>query len=377
MRLRQLLGVKWDSARSVMEDIQDAAEEIERLRAELEALRAVPAGDAPERGAVRQMLHLMRRLRPMISHIEKVRQAAFSSGQKRYATEGGGELQVVSLKFAILLAQQVEELERELAEARRACCPGNGDDPEPVRCQVFEASEQAQPCPPGCCVMAEEKDVRAVLAAIEHEEGSVPSASAAVGAVPIRRCTCYVLPHADDCEIFIGITQSGELVAERRSGVDRRSSTSSIELIAHPDKEADLFLCCADGEGTHEFRICRGEEGILKFYEEMCGRDADGTLDSLKRTLADPEEWRNDGTALDIELYCARFFVWKVSTAEVAMPSVPKGPSQGKLIEMGEIKSVDLDGTVNTYPMALLITFDSKEEIRKAIKEGVCRFVFP
>lgn len=26
------------------------------------------------------------------------------------------------------------------------------------------------------------------------------------------RCTCYVLPHADDCGLFLGITQSGERV---------------------------------------------------------------------------------------------------------------------------------------------------------------------
>lgn len=44
-------------------------------------------------------------------HTEKVLQAAFPSGQKRYATEGGGELQVVSLRFAMLLAAQLEELE--------------------------------------------------------------------------------------------------------------------------------------------------------------------------------------------------------------------------------------------------------------------------
>jgi hypothetical protein len=37
-----------------------------------------------------------------------------------------------------------------------------------------------------------------------------------------RRCTCYVLPHADDCEIFVGLTQPGERVVERRSGADRR-----------------------------------------------------------------------------------------------------------------------------------------------------------
>lgn len=57
--------------------------------------------------------------------------------------------------------------------ALRARCPGNGDGPDPVECQSYEASEQGQPCPPGCCVMAETKDVRSVLAAIEDEEGPV------------------------------------------------------------------------------------------------------------------------------------------------------------------------------------------------------------
>lgn len=42
-----------------------------------------------------------------------------------------------------------------------------------------------------------------------------------------RRCTCYVLPHADDCEIFVGITQSGERVEERRSGQDRRKASAT------------------------------------------------------------------------------------------------------------------------------------------------------
>lgn len=52
------------------------------------------------------------------------------------------------------------------------------------------------------------------------------------------------------------------------------------------------------------------------------------------------------------------------------------GIVEGRLIEMGEIKSADLDGTVHTYPMALVITFDSVEAIRKAIKDGICRYEF-
>lgn len=67
-------------------------------------------------------------------------------------------------------------VESELNNALRACCPGNGDEPDPVRCQLYEASEQGSPCPRGCCSMAEEKDVRALLAAIEVEEETAPSA---------------------------------------------------------------------------------------------------------------------------------------------------------------------------------------------------------
>jgi hypothetical protein len=44
-----------------------------------------------------------------------------------------------------------------------------------------------------------------------------------------RRCTCYVLPHADDCEVIVGITQSGERVIERRSGIDRRAPLAATE----------------------------------------------------------------------------------------------------------------------------------------------------
>ena len=48
-------------------------------------------------------------------------------------------------------------------------CPGNNGCDDPVQCQSYEASEQSAPCPAGCCVMAEEKDVRSIIAAIDEE----------------------------------------------------------------------------------------------------------------------------------------------------------------------------------------------------------------
>lgn len=57
-------------------------------------------------------------------------------------------------------------------------------------------------------------------------------------------------------------------------------------------------------------------------------------------------------------------------------PATPK-PCLGKLIEMGELRTCEMDGNgVHVYPMALLITFESKEAIRKAIADGICKFTF-
>ena len=74
-------------------------------------------------------------------------------------------------------------VEHSLDEALRARCAGNTDDDEPVNCQAYEASEQTEPCPPGCCVMAEGEDVRNILAAIEREEEPQSTADAG-GRVP-------------------------------------------------------------------------------------------------------------------------------------------------------------------------------------------------
>jgi hypothetical protein len=58
-----------------------------------------------------------------------------------------------------------------------------------------------------------------------------------------RRCTCYVLPHADDCEIFVGLTRSGERVLERRSGTDRRALSSAITETMVCNRRLERSIC--------------------------------------------------------------------------------------------------------------------------------------
>ena len=46
----------------------------------------------------------------------------------------------------------------------------------------------------------------------------------------------------------------------------------------------------------------------------------------------------------------------------------------GRLFEMGQIATIDQDGTRTEYKMALVIEFASVEEIKQAIEEGQCTF---
>ena len=66
---------------------------------------------------------------------------------------------------------------------------------------------------------------------------------------------------------------------------------------------SELFLCRANGEGSHQFRVCADEDEVRKFYGEMFGED---TVDDFAR-FRDPEEWSNGGTAYHEELYYATF----------------------------------------------------------------------
>lgn len=79
----------------------------------------------------------------------------------------------------------------------------------------------------------------------------------------------------------------------------------------------DLYLCIADGEGSHETRVCRGYDAVARFYEEMCGKDSDGTLGSLKSAWDDPDEWRNIRTMLKLDLYNATFLIYGISEADI------------------------------------------------------------
>ena len=46
----------------------------------------------------------------------------------------------------------------------------------------------------------------------------------------------------------------------------------------------------------------------------------------------------------------------------------------GRLIEMGQITTIDQDGNETDYKMALVIEFASVAEIKQAIDEGKCSF---
>ena len=48
----------------------------------------------------------------------------------------------------------------------------------------------------------------------------------------------------------------------------------------------------------------------------------------------------------------------------------------GRLIEMGQLTTIDSDGTKTEYKRALVIEFASVAEIKQAISDGSCTFSF-
>lgn len=96
-------------------------------------------------------------------------------------------------------------------------------------------------------------------------------------------------------------------------------------------KHERLYLCRANGEGSHEFRICADEAAVMVFYEEMFGLDMDGKLDGAIEHFRDPDNWSNGGEAYHCELYCATFEVWKVTPSE--MSRVPSSTAPQEKLE--------------------------------------------
>lgn len=94
-----------------------------------------------------------------------------------HACEGLDAADLIGNKLGWLaeVVNAAADVEAALNSALRLRCAGNTDDTEPAECQAYEASEQAQPCPRGCCVCAEEKDVQSILSAIQLEEAAQPT----------------------------------------------------------------------------------------------------------------------------------------------------------------------------------------------------------
>lgn len=93
-----------------------------------------------------------------------------------------------------------------------------------------------------------------------------------------------------------------------------------------PTSRNDVFLCRASGEGSHDFRICPDAHAVAGFYKEMFGEDHGGGIESFWSSWNDPDDWSNEGAALEMSLYCATFQVWKVDPKQLSLVSDQPAP---------------------------------------------------
>jgi len=94
----------------------------------------------------------------IVNEVASIIDAARQHGESKHRASTHFELiqRAESAEAAAAKAREdAERLRKERNRALQACCAGNTDDTDPVRCQSYEASEQSEPCPRGNCVMAE------------------------------------------------------------------------------------------------------------------------------------------------------------------------------------------------------------------------------
>jgi hypothetical protein len=131
-----------------------------------------------------------------------------------------------------------------------------------------------------------------------------------------------------------------------------------------------VYLCRASGEGSHDFRVCKDEAAVFAFYEEQCGRDEDNTLDSITKSFSDPDHWGACNTAFDLDLYMAKFEVWKASAATFAVSVTLPPPSEQEISRYRDTFRRELDKRMDTkHPSAS----PSTESHAVALREFVQR----
>jgi hypothetical protein len=84
-----------------------------------------------------------------------------------------------------------------------------------------------------------------------------------------------------------------------------------------PLRDGTVYLCRASGEGSHNFRVCTDEAGVMAFYKAMWGEDHGGGIQSAIDHFRDPDNWSNDRSAYSCELYCSTFEVWIADPKEL------------------------------------------------------------
>lgn len=126
-------------------------------------------------------------------------------------------------------------------------------------------------------------------------------------------------------------------------------------MTARDDKRGEVLLCCASGEGTHQFKVVADEAGVMAFLEEMCGGEQDGTMTHSLAHYRDEDNWTNGGTAYNVKLYCAEFSVWKVLPGELAFT-----PSHARQIELDSATVAGTDPHVAPLLASALSTTPQK-----------------
>jgi hypothetical protein len=172
----------------------------------------------------------------------------------------------------------------------------------------------------------ENKELRSQLAAVTAERDRVTELHKGLMQAVEAERDAALLAQA------MAVEACAERLEREHNWISREAASMLIRTLAHADQLARAmdalailttqYACCASGEGTADFRFCADEAAVMAFYEEMFGKDMDGTINSAIKHFRDEDNWSCEGTIYSTDEYCARFEVWNLHKSRVPIAAL-------------------------------------------------------
>lgn len=124
----------------------------------------------------------------------------------------------------------------------------------------------------------------------------------------------------------------------------------------------EAYFCRVSGEGSADYRVCLTEKEVMAFYEEMFGKDYDGTVNGEIEHFRNSDNWALDHYHVD--LYCAQLQVWRVPISVLANRRASRPE-----VDAERVREIARKHCINTGQGTIATMYNIENAIYEALSE--------